>query len=561
MRRMATPMQYHCARHLEEGGNGEHDRFRGSVVSNFHIFCGCVDAPVGGVGGVNAVDACEKDGCRKSRVGDFERAKKSYRTDPDYPEAQERSLNIGRRQDGSWIGITVCAAGNSRGIGGAMLFLRFFLFVISSVFVVAAALLVAYDIFLIFQVGRWLKAKEPPNDKVVGQPTGELSDSIPPTPADTGPTPVNAPLRIERSMRAIRWAAAAKLAVVAALCALAASSILVVPDGNAAVRISQLSGVRPGTLYAGTHLITPLIQRVQLYDVRDKVFSTSAAEGTREKLEVLNVETREGLEVGLAVTVRYRIDPRRLDYVQANLPQPIDQEIVAPVVTSVFREVAPNYVVRDIFAIKREEFRQRATQIITARLGSDAIEVKEVLVRKIQLPEEYAQGLQGLLLKEQEDDRVTVDQSIEQKKVKIAESQAEAQKVRQIKHAEGDAQTRVLMAKAESDSMQYTLPLKQKQIEQSKLEAEARKQTTILDADAAAQARLKTAEAEAQAKVIDTKAEQQRRVFLAAAQNEETVKGAEAAAQAKVIDGKAEKERQALLADADANQIGKASCR
>lgn len=53
-------------------------------------------------------------------------------------------------------------------------------------------------------------------------------------------------------------------------------------------------------------------------------------------------------------------------------------------------------------------------------------------------------GLQDLLLKEKEDDRVTVDQTIEQKKVKIAESQAEAQKVRQIKHAEADARTRVL---------------------------------------------------------------------------------------------------------------------
>src|ERR1700728_2619672 len=433
-----------------------------------------------------------------------------------------------------------------------MLFLRFFLFVISSVFVLAAVILVTYDIFLIFQVGRWLKPKESPAGKLEEEHTAGAPD-LPQ--AVIAPAAVNAQLRIERSKRAVRWAAAAKLVVAAALCALAASSILVVPDGNAAVRISQISGVRPGTLYAGTHLITPLIERAQLYDVRDKVFSTSAAEGTREKLEVLNVETREGLEVGLAVSVRYRIDPRRLDYVQSNLPQPMDQEIVAPVVTSVFREVAPNYVVRDIFALKREEFRQHATEIITARLSSDAIVVKEVLLRKVQLPEEYAQGLQGLLLKEQEDDRVTVDQSIEQKKVKIAESQAEALKVRQIKHSEADARTRVLMAQAESDSMQYTLPLKQKQIEQSKLEAEARKQTTILDADAAAQARLKSADAEAQAKVIDSKAEQQRRVFLAAAQNEETVKGAEAAAQAKVIDGKAEKERQALLADADANQI------
>ena len=44
--------------------------------------------------------------------------------------------------------------------------------------------------------------------------------------------------------------------------------------------------------------------------------------------------------------------------------------------------------------------------------------------------------------------------------------------------------------------MQYTLPLKQKQIEQSKLEAEARKEATI-----------ENAYADAQAKVIDSKAE------------------------------------------------------
>jgi regulator of protease activity HflC (stomatin/prohibitin superfamily) len=423
-----------------------------------------------------------------------------------------------------------------------MLFLRFLLFVVSASFVAVALGLVLYDVFLAFELGRLLRPGESGLQKdEAGQPS-EVPASVGPPVAERGA--IQDPVRIARARRAIRWAAAAKLVAVAALLSLAASSILVVPDGAAAVRISQISGVRPGTLYAGTHFILPLIDRAQLYDVRDKVFSTSSAEGTREKLEVLNVETREGLEVGLAVTVRYRIDPRRLDYVQANLPQPIDQEIVAPVVTSVFREVAPNYVVRDIFAIKREEFRQRATQIITTRLSSDAIEVKEVLLRKIQLPEEYAAGLQELLLKEQEDDRVTVDQSIEQKKVKIAESQAEAQKVRQIKHAEGDAQTRVLMAKAESDSMQYTLPLKQKLIEQSRLEAEARKETTIQDA-----------EAQAQAKVINSKAEDESSKLRSETQNVLTVKNAEAAAQAKVIDGKAELERRNLMADAEANNI------
>ena len=111
-------------------------------------------------------------------------------------------------------------------------------------------------------------------------------------------------------------------------------SILVVPDGQAGVRISQLSGVRPGTLFAGTHLIVPLVDRVQFFDVRDRVFSTTALAVRNEKLEVLEVQAREGLSVGLEVTVRYRIDPSRLAFIQANVPQPVDSEIVEPTVVS-----------------------------------------------------------------------------------------------------------------------------------------------------------------------------------------------------------------------------------
>ena len=66
--------------------------------------------------------------------------------------------------------------------------------------------------------------------------------------------------------------------------------------------------------------------------------------------------------------------------------------------------------------------------------------------------------------------------------------------------------------------MQYTLPLKQKQIEQTKLEAEARKEATVQNAEANAQATVKNAEAMAQAKVIDSKAEMERRKMLAEAE-------------------------------------------
>src|SRR5258708_14197355 len=208
------------------------------------------------------------------------------------------------------------------------------------------------------------------------------------------------------------------------------------------------------------------------------------------------VEGGEGLNIGLAGSVRYRIDPGRLDSIHTNLPQPVDEQVVAPVVGTIYRQLAPNYMTREIFATKREELRSKAAEAITARLATDGIIVREVLLRDLQLPAEYAKGLEGLLLKQQENERLGTGQEIKGKEVKIAELEAEAQKARDVKQAEAQAQVRVLQAKGEADAMQYTLPLKQKQIEQTKLEAQARKQTTLQNAEAAAQA-----------KIIDSKAE------------------------------------------------------
>jgi len=309
----------------------------------------------------------------------------------------------------------------------------------------------------------------------------------------------------------VRWKISLALALLAWGPILLALGIVVVPSGMGGVRVSQTSGTLPGTLYPGAHFVTPLAESVVLFDTRDQLFTTGAVENgaaaTGKKAEPLNVQAKEGLTLGLAITVRYRLDPKHLDYIQANLPQPIEKEIVPAVVASAWRELVPNYTVRDVFAARREEVRQRASAVITQKLAADGILVNEVMLRDIQLPPEYAKGLESLLLKEQENDRMGVETDIQQKQVKIAELQAEATKAQQVKQAEGEAQVHVLQAKGEADAMQYTLPLKEKQIQQSKLEAEARKEATI-----------QNAEAEAQAKVIDSKAETERRKLLADAE-------------------------------------------
>jgi regulator of protease activity HflC (stomatin/prohibitin superfamily) len=278
-----------------------------------------------------------------------------------------------------------------------------------------------------------------------------------------------------------RYRAAGRITAVALVCLLAGLSIQVVPAGMAGVRVSQISGTLPGTLYPGFHLVIPLVQTVELYDIRDQIYQTAIGEKSAQQL---TIQTKEGLSVGLAVTVRYRIDPKRLAYVNANLPTPVDKTLVPPVVGSAFREIAPGYLVRDLFAAKREEIRRAAAAAITGRLAPDAILVKEVMLRDIELPAEYAKGLEGVLLKEQENERLSVEVDVKQKEVRTAELEAEAAKARAVKQAEGEAEVTVLQAKAQSDAMQYTLPLKQKQIEQTRLEAEARAQAKVIDGKA-----------------------------------------------------------------------------
>ena len=379
-----------------------------------------------------------------------------------------------------------------------MLALKYLLVILGIGLFGSSGALLVYDIYLSSQLRRLLGRRRDPT-------SGEL---LPADPAEVG-----------RPLRPVRWGLAQRLAAAGVLPLLVAFSIAIVPDGFAGVRVSQIWGARPGTLYPGVHLVTPLVDSVELYDTREQVYTTAAnqissAQGpstAAAQPEVLTAQAREGLNIGLAVSVRYRLDPQRLSYIHANLPRALGDEVVAPTVATIYRQLAPNYMTREIFATKREELRSAAATAITSRLASDGIIVREVLLRDLKLPEEYAQGLEGLLLKEQENERLGTETEIKQKQVKIAELEAEAQKSRDVKQAEAQAQVRVLQAKAEADSMQYTLPLKQKQIEQSKLEAQARKEATL--------------------------------------------QNAEAAAQAKVIDSKAELERQKNLSDAEANRI------
>jgi hypothetical protein len=70
----------------------------------------------------------------------------------------------------------------------------------------------------------------------------------------------------------VRWRLALQLTAAGILTILITESMVVIPDGAAGVRVSEIWGARPGTLYPGVHLVTPLVDSIAIYDARAGVF-------------------------------------------------------------------------------------------------------------------------------------------------------------------------------------------------------------------------------------------------------------------------------------------------
>ena len=143
-----------------------------------------------------------------------------------------------------------------------MLVLKYLLMIVGVGVFGSAAALVIYDIYLSVQLLRLLRRER----------VGESG-------ADGGGPDRGGALEgfasAQHPSRPVRWRLARQLVLFAIVPLLLALSIVVIPDGSAGVRISQIWGARPGTLYPGVHIVAPLIDSVVLYDTREQVYTTS----------------------------------------------------------------------------------------------------------------------------------------------------------------------------------------------------------------------------------------------------------------------------------------------
>ena len=255
----------------------------------------------------------------------------------------------------------------------------------------------------------------------------------------------------------------------------------------------------------GTVLVLPGIHQVRRYSIRDEVYrpiDSASATGPAP------FQSIEGLSIGVDLAVRWTVDRARLAQMSREFPDDISADLVAPAVQGIVYPTFARYSVREIFSQRRTEIREELIAALKPKFAAMGLVLREVEMGKVDLPPDYRAGMEKLLSEELETEKIHYTLQLKEAQVKQQQLEAEADKVRRQTAAEAAGQEQVIAARAQEETMKHILPFKQKQIEQRQLEAEADKVARIRTAEGAAEARRIEArgEADSRQKLADAEA-------------------------------------------------------
>jgi regulator of protease activity HflC (stomatin/prohibitin superfamily) len=274
--------------------------------------------------------------------------------------------------------------------------------------------------------------------------------------------------------------------------------------GEVLVRTDVLDG-SVTVFTGGTVPVLPGIHQVRCYSIRDQVYRPAESATATGPAPFQSIE---GLSIGVDLTVRWTIDRARLAQMSKEFPDDLNEDLVAPAVQGVIFPLFARYSVREIFSRRRSEIQQELMTELKPKFTAMGLVLRGVDMGKVDLPPDYRAGMEKLLSEELETEKVHYTLELKEADVKQRQLEAEADKVRRQTAAEAAGAEQVIAARAQEETMKHILPFKQKQIEQRQLEAEADKVSRIRTAEGAAEARRIEAkgEADSRQKLADAEA-------------------------------------------------------
>lgn len=171
------------------------------------------------------------------------------------------------------------------------------------------------------------------------------------------------------------------------------STFVTIPTGYVGV-LTLFGKVDPDEIQEGLHLINPL-KSVHKMTIR-----------TQEIFEHADVPSKEGLSVGLEVSLIFHIEPTKASDIFRTLGEDYINIIIIPMLRSSIRNVTVNHEAKDLYTSGREMIAGQIFKELEKSLGERGIVVENVLLRKIVLPDQVQQAINNKLAAEQEAERM-----------------------------------------------------------------------------------------------------------------------------------------------------------
>jgi len=190
--------------------------------------------------------------------------------------------------------------------------------------------------------------------------------------------------------------------VIITILGLLSSSVKIIDPGKVGVQV-LFGQVQDQVLESGLHFIDPVVD-VTTFSIQTENYTMSAktSEGQVQGDDAIKVLSSDGLEVAIDLSVLYRVKANRAPFILQNIGADYEDKIVRPVTRTAVRDNAVNYQAVDLYSSKREEFQFKINKTITDNFSKNGLEVQQILVRNITLPESVRQSIESKIQAEQD---------------------------------------------------------------------------------------------------------------------------------------------------------------
>lgn len=210
------------------------------------------------------------------------------------------------------------------------------------------------------------------------------------------------------------------------------SCIIQVDAGQTGVK-NLFGKIQPDVLGSGLHFINPLMKVIKV-DIKTNNYTMSAVhdEGQRPGDDAIRVLTADGLEVTIDLSVLYKVIPSDAPKLLQQTGIDYESKVVRPITRTRMRDNAVYYDAVALYSTRREEFQQKIFKSIEKDFAARGLQLEQMLVRNITLPQSVKSAIELKINAEQEAQKM---QFVLQKEKQEAErKRIEAQGIADYQH-------------------------------------------------------------------------------------------------------------------------------